>query len=126
MKGLAIIVEASEDGPPYGYRVENFDGDGDAVRAVLGGWMEPAPSHESVTLWVNEDGKGLRLAVNRLAMDVWIRWDVHRCMLVDGDFLAGNVVVTGGAGPHGETLDLPPAARAWILRVARDAGAAVP
>ena len=120
VKGLAlIVVPPTADGPPWAtYRVEEFDGDGDALRrAVLGGWLEPAPSHESVTVWCNEEGKALGLPVNRLAMDVWIRWDVYHCLTVGRDWLAGNVVVTGGAGPDGETLDLPEAARRWILRV---------
>ena len=126
MRGLALIVDpATDERPVDRYRVEEFDGNGDALRAVLGGWLEPAPSHESVTVWCNEEGKDLGLPVNRLAMDVWIRWDVFQCMLIGRDWLAGNVVVTGGAGPDGETLDLPPEARAWILRVARDAGALI-
>lgn len=122
MKGLAIIVDPA--GP---YRVEEFDGDGDALRAVLGGWLEAAPSDESVTVWVNEDGKNLGLPINRLAMDVWLRWDVHRCMLVGRDWLAGNVVVTGGVDNRtGETKDIGADARRWVLRVAADAGAVVP
>lgn len=127
MKGLAITVEAATDELPVDrYRVEEFDGDADALRAVLGGWLEAAPSHESVTVWVNEEGKDLGLPVNRLGMDVWLRWDVHRCMLVGRDWLAGNVVITGGVDRRGETLDLPPEARAWILRVAREYGAELP
>jgi hypothetical protein len=119
MKGLAIIVADEE------YRVEKFDGDGDALRAVVGGWIEPAPSMEHVTVWVNEDGKGLRLPINRLAMDVWLRWDVYQCQVIGGDWIAGNAVVTGGVGPNGETLDIPADVRRWVLRVARDAGATI-
>jgi len=121
VKGLALIVDPA--GP---YRVEEFDGDGDALRAVVGGWLEAAPSDESVTVWVNEEGKALGLPINRLAMDVWLRWDLHRCMLLGRDWLAGNVVVTGGVDRNGETLDLPDAARRWVMTVARDAGAVLP
>ena len=120
MKGLALIVDVA--GP---YRVEEFDGDGDALREIVGGWLEPAPSHESVTVWVNENGKELGLPINRLAMDVWLRWDVYRCMTLGRDWLAGNVVVTGGVDRNGETLDLSDDARRWVLRVARDAGAVI-
>lgn len=127
MRGLALIVEApTEERPVSRYRVEEFDGDGDALRAVLGGLLEAAPADESVTVWVNEEGKLDGLPVNRLAMDVWVRWDVHRCILHGRDWLAGNVVVTGGTSPSGRTLDLPEDARRWILRVARDAGAETP
>ena len=55
-------------------------------------------------------------------MDIWIRWDTHRCM-VYGDYLVGNVVITGGVDARGETKDLPVEARRWIMSVARDAGA---
>lgn len=118
--GLALLV--LDDGS---YRVESFAGTADDLRGVLGGWLEAAPADEHVTIWVNEEGKLLGLPVNRLAMDVWIRWDVHHCMLVGRDWLAGNVVVTGGAGRRGETLPLPDDARRWVLLVARDAGAEI-
>lgn len=119
MKGLAIIVVEGDDGPAY--RVDEFDGDGDALREVVGGWIEGIPTDPLVTMWVNEEGKFQSLPVNRLAMDVWLRWDIHGCMVVGGDWIAGNCVVTGGVDAYGETLDLPDAARRWVLRVAKEA-----
>jgi hypothetical protein len=125
VRGVAIIVEHVGDDPLYTYRVEPFNGALPELQAIIGGYIEAAPSHESVTIWCNEDGKALRLPVNRLAMDVWIRWDVYGCMTVGRDWLAGNVVVTGGTGRHGETLDIPRAAAEWVLTVAEDAGAVI-
>jgi hypothetical protein len=127
VKGLSITVGyADEDDVLLTFAVAEFDGGLRELQAVVGGNIEAAPADESVTLWINEDGKGLDLPANRLAMDVWLRWDIYRCMLVGGDWLAGNCVVTGGVGPDGETLDLPEEARRWVLTVARDAGVEVP
>jgi len=118
--GLTIAVE--DDGT---YTVSEFTGALAELQAAVGGNVEPAPSDELVTIWVNEDGKFTGLPINRLAMDVWLRWDAFGCMLLGNDWLAGNVVVTGGVDGRGETLDLPDEARRWVLRVARDAGANV-
>lgn len=111
----------SEDG----YTVSEFDGELNALQAAVGGWIEPVPTDESVTMWVNEEGKLMGLPINRLAMDVWLRWDVHRCQLLAGEWLAGSCVVTGGVDRHGNTLDITDDARRWVLAVARDAGVAV-
>ena len=116
-KGLAIIVD--DEG---GYAVNEFEGDGDAMRAVLGGYLEPAPTNPFVTLWVDEEGKFAPKLRNYLAEDVWRRWDDYGCLTVGRDWLAGNVIVTGGVGPDGETLDIPDEARWWVLKVAFDAG----
>jgi hypothetical protein len=118
-KGLTITISGD------GYVVSEFDGDLAELQAAVGGYIEAAPSSDHVTIWVNEDGKGLELPPNRLAMDIWLRYDVYRCILVGRDWLAGNVVITGGAGPDGETLDLRDDVRRWALRVARDAGATI-
>lgn len=115
MNGLSLLVH--DDGT---YSLAPFDGDGDALREVVGGWIEPIPTDSRVTMWCNEDGKGMGLPVNRLAMDVWIYYDDYGC-LADGDFLVGNVVITGGVDSHGDTLDLSEADRAWVLEVAAEA-----
>lgn len=123
MKGLTITVGV--DGPGFTYTVTEFDGGLKELQAAVGGLVEVVPTHEGVTMWCNEEGKYTGLPVNRLAMDVWIRWDVHRCMLVGKDWLAGSVVVTGGSDRYGNTTDLGAAERRWVLRVAADAGAQV-
>ena len=76
-------------------------------------------------MWINQEGKLDGLPVNRLAMAVWLHWDSHHCMSAGRESLAENVVVTGGSGRRGGTLGLPVDARAWVLRLARDAGAEV-
>ena len=121
MKGLTILAVVEEDGTTS-YRIDEFDSSELAdLQAAVGGWIEAIPTDPLVTMWVNEEGKLHKLPPNRLAMDVWLRWDIHRCQLVGGDWIAGNCVVTGGVGADGETLDLPDEARRWVLRVASEA-----
>jgi hypothetical protein len=117
MRGLSIIV--TEDG----YEVHDFDGELAELQAVVDGSVEPIPTDERVTIWVNDEGKYLTPRVNRLAMDVWLPWDVFHCMLVGRDWIAGNAVVTGGVDADGNTMDIPADAHRWVERVARDAGA---
>lgn len=124
MRGLVIeIVTPETEGVSGVYAVREFTGELVELQAAVGGWVEAVPSDGRVTLWVNEEGKLDGLPVNRLAMDVWLRWDVYGCVTIGGDWLAGNVVVTGGVGRGGRTLDLPAAARGWVLRVSHDSGA---
>ena len=121
MKGLAMLVHVNDEGETTHYTLEEFDGDADALREVIGGWLEAAPTADSVTLWIDEEGKIKRKPVNRFAMDVWIKYDVYRCMLVGHDWLAGNAVITGGVDAEGNTMDLADTDRAWVQRVAREA-----
>lgn len=124
MKGLTIKVVTPETlGVSGVYAVTEFDGGLRELQAAVGGLVEAIPTDESVTIWCNDEGKLDGLPPNRLAMDVWIRWDVHGCMAVGFDWIAGDVVVTGGVDGRGETLDLGDDARRWVARVARDAGA---
>jgi hypothetical protein len=117
MRGLTITW--TEEGQPT---VEMFDGELTALQAAVGGHVEVCPSSDDVTLWINDEGKWLDPRPNRLAMDVWLRYDVHGCMRY-GDWIAGPCVVTGGVDSYGETLDISELAAAWVIRVARDAGA---
>jgi hypothetical protein len=115
MKGLTITVD--DEGH---YKLSEFDGGLAALQAEVGGWIEPIPTTENVTIYVNEEGKLLGLPVNRLAMDVWIRYDCYRCVPA-GDWIAGSAVVVGGVDDEGETLDLSDRDRRWVRRVAREA-----
>lgn len=127
MKGLRISVVTPEgDGRPGAYSVSEFSGGLEELQRAVGGHVEPIPTNNIVTMWVHDEGKFVGLPINRLAMDVWIRWDDYRCMTVGRDWLAGDVVVTGGVDDRtGKTLDLTEVARRWVLAVATDAGAAI-
>lgn len=104
MKGITIRLVMDD---LVEYAVEPFDGDSDALSAVLGGYLEAAPSVDQVTVWCNEEGKALGLPINGAASIVWATlFDRFGCY-DSGDHLAGNVVFTGGVDANGETLDLP-------------------
>ena len=106
MNGLTLRVV---DVPlaAHTYHVVPFQGGLPELQAAVGGLVEPIPTDEAVTMWVHDEGKFVPLPVNRLAMDVWLRWDVHGCMLLGGDWIAGNCVVTGGVDAYGNSLDIP-------------------
>jgi hypothetical protein len=116
-RGITLAV--SEDGTAS---VLPFLGGLAELQATIGGNVDAAPTHESVTFWVHDEGKFQCLPVNWLAIDCWLRYDQYGCVLLGGDYLAGTVVVSGGVGRGGETLDIPADVRVWITRVAADAG----
>ena len=115
MKGVAMIV--TEDGP----EVHEFEGGLAELQQVVGGDVEPIPTSPNVTIWVNDEGKYMTPLVNRLAMDVWLRYDEFHCMLVGRDWIAGNAVITGGVDDEGTSMDLADEDRRWVERVAREA-----
>jgi hypothetical protein len=76
----------------------------EALQAAVGGKVQALRSESGLTtLWVNEDGKVLRLAPNRVATALWWALDPEAA---GWDILHGPVVVTGGVGRDGEDLDV--------------------
>lgn len=69
------------------------------IQGIVGGYAEALMLHlaggPSITVLVNEDGQRLGLPVNLVASDLV------------GRELLGDVVLAGGAGGHGELLELP-------------------
>lgn len=114
-KGLTLCV--NDDGI---YSSEEFDGELRDYQRVVGGNIEAIPTSENVTIFVNEDGKDFGLPINRLAMDVWIRYDVYFCML-HGEWIAGNAVIVGGVDSEGNQTDLSDEDRRWIEHIIREA-----
>lgn len=97
MRGFIITVDGL---------VERFEGGYPELYEAVGGYIEPAPcKRRDVTIFCNEDGKRLELAPNALANFVWVRLGDMGCQ-AGGDYLVGNVVVTGGVGPDGETMNV--------------------
>ena len=93
-------------------RVELLGDAFDAIREIVGGYIEPIVSSDGrVTLWCNEDGKPLCLPENGVATALWWR-------LVPtaprNDRLVGPVVVTGAQDEDG--VGSPPDDVADIFR----------
>lgn len=86
------------------------------LQGAVGGYVEavsfPLAGSEA-TMWLNEEGK--------LADEPQRNWKADVvCPLAWDDWIAGDVVFTGGVGPDGETLVLNEAQVAELLRIDRD------
>ncbi|MGE3836099.1 MAG: DUF3846 domain-containing protein [Acidimicrobiia bacterium] len=87
----------------------------ETIRDGVGGWIEAALTDESLTLWINEEGKIDRLPFNPLGHALWNEVDIYGCIPA-GDWLAGPCVVTGPPDNDGNATAVPD----WLLpRLAR-------
>lgn len=87
----------------------------ESIRDGVGGWIEAAPTDESLTLWVNEEGKINGLPLNPLGHALWGEVDIYGCIAA-GDWLAGPCVITGPPDDDGNSTAVPD----WVLpRLAR-------
>lgn len=66
--------------------VNNFEHSLDNLQAVVGGYIEAVRVDDSITIWVNEEGKLQGLAPNFMLLD-----SSNRAY----DLIAGNVIITG-------------------------------
>jgi hypothetical protein len=86
------------------------------LQHAVGGYVEAVSftlAGCEATLWVHEEGK--------LVADPCRNYKAeYLCPLAWGDWIAGDVVFTGGVGSRGETLALTPAQVAELRRVDRD------
>jgi hypothetical protein len=101
---ILIAVDPTGTGECHATRfvVETYK---DIQRAV-GGLMEAVPSDESLTIWINEEGKIHGLMPNALARTIWEQVDTYNC-LDHGEWIAGNALIMGGTDDEGETLSCP-------------------
>ncbi len=82
----------------------------ESIRDGVGGLIEAAPTDESLTLWVNEEGKIDGLPLNPLGHALWNEVDIYGCIAA-GDWLAGPCVVTGPPDDDGNPTPVPD----WLL-----------
>ena len=95
---------------------------GDALRQRVGGWIEAVASDDNtVTLWINEEGKLLGLPVNVVATKLW--WGLCPAA-TNRDVLCGPVVVSGGPDANGDTKSVPAALERQLLAVCANGAAA--
>lgn len=103
--GYTICIEDD------GYSVEEITIDRQdqvlgVLQRIVGGYIEAIPSADSVTIWVNEEGKLQGLQENILAEQFYKPFDRYGCLKA-GDWIAGNVVITGKASPSGRATSAP-------------------
>lgn len=71
------------------------------LQGAVGGWVEAIDLSESVSLWVNEEGKLDGLEPNPYAQVFW-----DEAFGAGTDFIVGNVVLTGTPDSEGYTRGL--------------------
>lgn len=93
----AFVVEP--DGTRY---VQEFqDNELKVLQSVVEGLIEPVDLANTLTMWVNEEGKLIGKTPNPFATEAWFRkYDAT-------DIVVGTVAFTGGTDAEGATLGLP-------------------
>ena len=73
-----------------------------AIQAVVGGTFDAITSDSgNTTFWIHDEGKLIGLEPNVIATK--ILWELNPAFY-GRDYLAGTVLITGGADDEGETL----------------------
>lgn len=100
----------------------------ESYQACVGGYIEALEQPDRCDVWINEEGKIHGLPFNSIATDVALR------MLMPGDSVRGDVVITGPCDRNGESTSLSmetatfrllakvadEAGGEWLLRLVRD------
>ncbi len=71
------------------------------VQKAVGGLVQAIGLDDELTMWVNEEGKILKLPHNLFAQHLW-----DNTFGKDTDYIVGNMVLTGGTDSEGETMSL--------------------
>lgn len=96
----AVIIKTS--GNPEVVDLDSAPNELELLQGVVGGWVEAVDVKEGMTLWCNEEGKLRGLIPNFNAMRKTSAHDV----LMPGDIIAGDVIITGEPDDEGRTLGL--------------------
>jgi Domain of unknown function (DUF3846) len=82
------------------------------IQDAVGGWVEalPWPDRDDVTCYLNEEGKVQNLPRNMRATRILRR------VIGDGDWIAGNLLVTGFNQDTGDTLAIPDDVQDWVAQ----------
>ena len=71
----------------------------ETLKTAVGGWIERV-SLGDTELWVNEEGKLIGLEQNPIGTALWVE------AYGFNDYIAGDIIITGGADDEGNTLGL--------------------
>ena len=97
MKALVITPEGTAT-------VEDIKPDLDGLQALVGGYIEAAPTKGDVTVYVNEEGKIHGLPINAVATDLYYKL----APFMEGhDILVGTVVILGPVDDEGYETAVP-------------------
>ena len=81
--------------------VELEDTGATALHDAVGGWFEAVDLTPNLTMWLNEEGKLMRLPHNLKGQAIWDSFFGEGT-----DYIVGNIVLTGGTDEEGGTLPL--------------------
>jgi hypothetical protein len=85
-------------------QVVNLDTGYKAIQAVVGGTFDAITSDSGkTTFWIHDEGKIIGLEPNVIATK--ILWELNP-VFHGRDYLAGTVLITGGADDEGDTLGI--------------------
>jgi hypothetical protein len=96
-KALVIGFDTSLEVIDLGDTVEESS---DALSNAVDGWYQAVDINETLTMWMNEEGKIDGLPFNAIATKLF----QARFGMVD--IIMGNAVLTGGADDEGDTIGL--------------------
>lgn len=89
VEGVAEVVDL--DAPEGSLKV---------LQSAVGGWVEAIDLNDEVTMWVNEEGKLEGLPTHAPATRF------YQTTFNTQDWIAGNIILTGGVDDEGDTLGL--------------------
>lgn len=93
-------LKVSVDGVTEVVDLDAPEGSMKVLQSAVGGWYEAVDLNEEVTLWCNEEGKILGLPTHAGATRF------YQTAFNTQDWIAGNIILTGGVDDEGDTLGL--------------------
>jgi hypothetical protein len=110
---VSILTAADHDGT---YQVLRDAVDGYIQMIPLGDAFHPErPPTEQVTAWMNEEGKLRPMPHNPVGTLLCRELNA----LLDGDWIAGPLVLSGGSDAEGNTLSAPAVVLAWAAAIVK-------
>lgn len=96
-----ILIPADENLPVCQIETSGLE----SLQAAVGGYIEslPVPGEPNATAYINEEGKLQGLPANYRASLIWAQNE----MLYPGDFICGDLIITGFNNETGEQQPLP-------------------
>lgn len=94
------ILKIDVEGNTEVLDLDAVEGSLKVLQSAVGGWVEAVDLSETATLWCNEEGKIIGLERNEFGTLL------TRGLLQAGDYIAGDIAITGGVDDEGDTVKL--------------------
>lgn len=93
-------LKVSVDGVTEVVDLDAPEGSMKVLQSAVGGWYEAIDLNDEVTMWCNEEGKLEGLPTHVPATRIF------QTTFNTQDWIAGNIILTGGVDDEGDTLGL--------------------